>query len=48
MLSDGNFVGFLTNPISATFLLLAVASVLWHLVSALRGRKGSVAKLQGT
>ena len=46
MLSDGHFMGFLTNPISACFLALALLSVLWHLFSALRGRKSSVERLQ--
>jgi len=46
MLSDGHFTGFLTNPISACFLALALLSVLWHLFSALRGRKSSVERLQ--
>ncbi len=46
MLSDGHFMGFLTNPISACFLALALLSVLWHLFSALRGHKSSVEKLQ--
>ncbi|HBM09373.1 MAG TPA: Tat pathway signal protein, partial [Pseudomonas sp.] len=48
MLSDGNFMGFLSNPISATFLFLALASVAWHLFSALRSRKNTAAKLQET
>lgn len=48
MLSDGNFMGFLTDPISAVFLLLAVASVGWHFFSALRSRKGAAGKLQET
>ena len=30
-LSDGDFTGFLTNPISAAFLALSLASVLWRL-----------------
>jgi len=47
MLSDGDFMGFLTNPISASFLLLALASVLWHLVTALRHQRSAVTKLQG-
>jgi len=36
MLSDGNFSGFVTNPISGVFLVLAVVSVAWHLVHARR------------
>jgi len=31
MLSDGSFIGFLTEPISGTFLALAVASVVLHI-----------------
>ena len=31
MLSDGSFVGFLTEPISGTFLALAIASVALHI-----------------
>ncbi|HAQ85263.1 MAG TPA: Tat pathway signal protein, partial [Pseudomonas sp.] len=46
MLSDGSFMGFLTNPISAVFLFLALASVAWHLFSALRSRKGTAGRLQ--
>ncbi|MGV8843458.1 MAG: tripartite tricarboxylate transporter permease [Pseudomonas sp.] len=41
MLSDGNFSGFLSNPISAVFLGLALASVCWHLVNVLRHRKSA-------
>jgi len=36
MLSDGNFLGFFTNPISGAFLILAIAAVLWHIVQAYR------------
>ncbi len=35
MLSDNSFMGFLTNPISAVFLILAVLAVLWPLIKAL-------------
>ncbi|WP_434456172.1 tripartite tricarboxylate transporter permease [Stutzerimonas urumqiensis] len=45
MLSDGNFVGFLTNPISGAFLLLAVLSVAWHVVGSLRARKNASTEL---
>ncbi|WP_316975566.1 tripartite tricarboxylate transporter permease [Shumkonia mesophila] len=38
MLSDGDFLGFLTNPISGVFLVLAIVSVLWHVIQAWRGR----------
>lgn len=45
MLSDGNFGGFLTNPISAGFLILAAASIFWHLVTVLRNRKSAAIEL---
>jgi putative tricarboxylic transport membrane protein len=45
MLSDGNFMGFLGNPISASFLFLAAASIGWNLFSSLRGSKNGVGKL---
>ncbi len=35
MLSDNSFMGFLTNPISAAFLILAVIAVIWPLIEAL-------------
>lgn len=42
MMSDGNFGTFLTNPISATFLGLALAFVVWQLVSAIRPKKSVI------
>jgi putative tricarboxylic transport membrane protein len=45
MLSDGNFGGFLTNPISAGFLILAAASISWHLVTVIRNRKSAAIEL---
>jgi putative tricarboxylic transport membrane protein len=45
MLSDGSFGGFLTNPISAGFLVLAVASISWHLVTVIRNRKSAAIEL---
>jgi putative tricarboxylic transport membrane protein len=39
MLSDGDFSGFLTNPISGVFLSLAILSVVWHSVQALRAKR---------
>jgi len=36
MLSDNNFMDFLTAPISGTFLALSVGSVLWHIYQARR------------
>ena len=36
MLSSGEFTGFLTNPISGTFLGLAALSILWQIYAALR------------
>lgn len=44
MLSDGNFVAFVSNPIAATFLGLALAFVLWQLYSAVRPRSGAIAQ----
>ena len=38
MLSDGNFMGFLTNPISAVFLSIAVASIAWQIIGFFRTR----------
>ncbi len=38
MLSDDSFVGFLTNPISAGFLVAALLSVLWHFYHAQRAK----------
>lgn len=38
MLSDGDFMGFLTTPISASFLGLSVASVAWHVFQAHRSK----------
>lgn len=35
MLSDNSFMGFLTNPISAAFLILAVVAVIWPIIKAL-------------
>jgi hypothetical protein len=31
-------MGFLTSPISGTFLMLSVASVLWHIYQAHRSK----------
>ncbi|MBA1272236.1 tripartite tricarboxylate transporter permease [Stutzerimonas azotifigens] len=45
MLSDGNFSGFITNPISCAFLILAAASIAWHLIQALRSKKSATAEL---
>ncbi|MDD7972797.1 tripartite tricarboxylate transporter permease [Roseinatronobacter alkalisoli] len=38
-LSAGDFTGFLTNPISGTFLALAALSILWQVYGALRPHK---------
>lgn len=45
MLSDGSFMGFLTSPISGTFLGLAAAVVLWYLISAVRGKQSAAAEI---
>ncbi len=39
MLSDGSFMGFLTQPISATFLAISVASVALHIYQTHRAKK---------
>lgn len=38
-LSRGDYTGFLTNPISGTFLVLAVVSILWQAHSEYRARR---------
>ena len=38
MLSDNNFLEFLTHPISGSFIALSVASVVWHVVKAHRSK----------
>ena len=38
MLSDDNFMGFLTSPISGAFLALSAASVCWHIYQARRSK----------
>lgn len=35
MLSDGNFMGFITNPLSGAFLLVALLAILWPLLKGL-------------
>jgi putative tricarboxylic transport membrane protein len=44
MLSDGSFTGFLTEPISATFLGIAAASVGLHLYQEYRKRTMAIAQ----
>ena len=46
MLSDNNFMDFLTSPISGTFIGLSIASIVWHLVQTFR-RKPAAANLGG-
>ncbi|MCY1535660.1 hypothetical protein D9M68_710740 [compost metagenome] len=48
MLSDGSFMGFLSNPISAVFLLLALTSTGWHLFSSIRSKNARNATLLRT
>jgi len=43
MLSDNNFMDFLTQPISGTFIGLAILSIVWHVVQMIRGKSGGVA-----
>lgn len=38
MLSDNNFMEFLTQPISGSFIALAALSIVWHLVQNLRSK----------
>ena len=38
MLSDGNFIGFLTAPISGCFLALSAASIIWHIYQGRRSK----------
>jgi putative tricarboxylic transport membrane protein len=35
MLTDGNFMGFITDPLSGAFLLIAVIAILWPIVKPL-------------
>jgi putative tricarboxylic transport membrane protein len=45
-LSDGSFMGFVTAPISGTFLALTVGSILWSIIGAfLKKQKKIVAEL---
>ncbi|NDL67370.1 tripartite tricarboxylate transporter permease [Anaerotalea alkaliphila] len=39
MFSEGKFSGFLTNPISGTFLVLALASIVWSAASHYRNSR---------
>src|SRR3990167_6905076 len=48
MLSDGNFGAFLSNPIAAVFLGLALVFILWQVVSSLRSKKSLVNEILRT
>ncbi|MFU2488132.1 tripartite tricarboxylate transporter permease [Thauera sp. WH-1] len=48
MLSDGNFMGFLSSPISGSFLGLAIAVIVWHLWVAFRGQRSKAAEILRT
>ncbi|MDF3194145.1 tripartite tricarboxylate transporter permease [Pseudomonas sp. 1928-m] len=48
MLSDGNFGAFLSNPIAASFLGLALAFIVWQIVSSLRPKKSMVSEILRT
>lgn len=48
MLSDGNFGAFLSNPIAASFLGLALAFIIWQVVSSLRSKKNMVSEILRT
>lgn len=43
MLSDNNFMDFLTSPISGTFIGLSMASIAWHVVQTIRGKASGAA-----
>ncbi len=45
MLSDGNFLAFLTNPIAACFLGLAAAFIVWQVYSATRTKKSAIGEI---
>lgn len=47
-LSDGNFMGFLTQPISAGFLAIAAASVALHIYQAHRAKPAKASPPNGT
>lgn len=40
MLSDNNFMEFLTQPIAGSFIALSAASVVWHIVQTHRAKRG--------
>jgi len=46
MLTDGNFMGFLTEPISGAFLALSVASVVLHIYQEHRARRSAATTKQ--
>ena len=48
MLSDGDFGAFLSNPIAAVFLGLALVFILWQVVSSLRSKKSLVNEILRT
>jgi len=48
MLSDNNFMDFLTTPIAGTFLGLALAFVLWQVFSALRPKPSAINEILRT
>ena len=45
MLSDGNFMGFLTSPIAGSFLGLAAAVIAWQVWGALRSQPSKTAEI---
>ncbi|KQQ56087.1 Tat pathway signal protein [Pseudomonas sp. Leaf127] len=48
MLSDGNFMAFLSNPIAASFLGLALAFIVWQVYSAMRPKKSAIDEILRT
>ncbi|MCI8211434.1 Tat pathway signal protein [Pseudomonas sp. S25] len=48
MLSDGNFLAFLANPIAASFLALALVFIIWQVYSAMRPKKSAIDEILRT
>jgi len=39
MLSDNNFLDFLTQPIAGSFLAISAAAMIWHAVQGYRAKR---------
>ena len=48
MLSDNNFMGFITNPLSGAFLLIALLAVLWPIFKSLVLKNGKKRQTNAT